>query len=587
MWTLGFITEGKKRMFTVFIVEDEQLIREGMLKLVEWQQLGFEVVGQAADGELAWPMIQELQPDIVITDIRMPFMDGLSLSRIIKQHYPKTKIIILSGYDEFEYAQKAISIGVEHYVLKPITKAQLTDLLVKIRQEKLTLVEEEASLALLHQAAFHQKRRVFFEELMTGSKEVLELIEQANQLKLDVLKDHYKLLLIMIQPKDPGVLAGFSWNIIERIRSEMIEALTSIPGLFDYKSSSELTVFLLAANQDLQARAFEAEFKLLSFFEQEYDDLVFLIGTTNSFKRLSEVSEYYNIGRNRLLEQWWRIKSHQISYSYNPPRINSVLKIEKPAENLGEGSALEGNRSSLSQQEALSKESELDLEFLSFEKIPVEWTDSKVLTDFLLEGQLEEIPQFIEDILSDVSKTQWQSRAFVQYMFLSTYLALQVFTQALAQDLDEDLDLAIKLPLAFEQDPTKECLVDYLQEALNEVLVARQQKTKNRYYEVIKEATAYIYEHFSEANLRLNDIAASVNISPAHFTTIFSQETGKTVTEFMTEVRMGQARILLRTTNQTHYEIALAVGYRDVSYFSRLFKRHHNVSPGKYRKGVI
>ncbi|MGO4940703.1 response regulator transcription factor [Fundicoccus sp. Sow4_D5] len=574
-------------MFTVFIVEDEQLIREGMLKLVEWHQLGFEVIGQAADGELAWPMIQDLQPDIVITDIRMPFMDGLSLSRIIKQHYPNTKIIILSGYDEFEYAQKAINIGVEHYVLKPITKAQLTELLVKIREEKLKMVEREASLALLQQEAFNQKRRVFFEELMTGSKEVFSLLEQANHLQLDVLKDHYKLVLIMIQPKDPGVLAGFSWTIIERIRQEMIEALTLIPNLFEYKSSSELTVFLLAANEEIQARSFEAEFKILSFFEQEYDDLVFLIATTNSFDRLSEVSEYYNIGRNRLLEQWWRIKSQQISYSYNPPRINSVLKIEKPSKDVGLAQAVLVDETKVSGQGDTRAGGEPDLDYLSFENIPLEWTDSKVLSEFLLEGRLEEIPAFIERILKDVSETQWQSRAFVQYMFLSTYMALQVFIQALDHTLDDALEQSIKLPLAFEHEPSKELLVTYLKEALKDALVARHQHRKSRYYDVIQEASAYIYQHYGEVDLRLSDIANSVNISPAHFTTIFSQETGKTVTEFMTEVRMGQARILLRTTNQTHYEIALAVGYRDVSYFSRLFKRYHNVSPGNYRKGVI
>lgn len=573
-------------MFTVFIVEDEHLIREGMLNLVEWQQLGFEVVGQAADGELAWPMIQELQPDIVITDIRMPFMDGLSLSRLIKQRDRTTKIIILSGYDEFEYAQKAIKIGVEHYALKPITRAQLTELLIEIREEKLMEVEQEESLALLYQSAFSQNKRDFFDQLMTGSKEVLDLIELANHLNLDVLKEHYKLLLIMIQPKDTGVLASFSWNIIDRINNEMIKELATIPNVFEYKISSELTVFLLAADEGIQEKSYEAEFKILNFFEQEYDDLVFLIATTDSFNRLSEVSEYYNLGRNRLLEQWWRIKSKQIDYSYNPPRINSVLKIEKLA-----GYTDSTVFRELNPEESLNRyeESEraLNLDYLSFEKIPLQWTNSNVLTNFLLEGRIESIASFIDEILKDVSETQWESRAFVQYMFLSTYMALQVFTQSLDQEEDKDLENVIQLPIEFEDDPSKDHLVTYLEKALSHVLIARRKKTTSRYHEMVKEASAYIYQHFSEVDLRLSDIANSVNISPAHFTTVFSQETGKTVTEFITEVRMGEARILLRTTNQTHYEISLAVGYRDVSYFSRLFKKYHNVSPGNYRKGVI
>ena len=110
-------------MIKVFLVEDEMLIRQGVKNSIQWEKEGYEFVGEAGDGELALPIIFKEKPDLVITDIRMPFMDGLELSRLIRQELPEVKIIILSGYDEFEYAKEAIKIGVVEYLLKPISSA--------------------------------------------------------------------------------------------------------------------------------------------------------------------------------------------------------------------------------------------------------------------------------------------------------------------------------------------------------------------------------------------------------------------------------------------------------------------------------
>ena len=109
-------------MLKVFLAEDETLIREGLRDNIPWEQYGYRFVGEAADGEMALPLIRKTKPDVLITDIKMPFMDGLSLSRIVREELPRTKIIIISGYDDFEYAREAISIGVDQYLLKPVTR---------------------------------------------------------------------------------------------------------------------------------------------------------------------------------------------------------------------------------------------------------------------------------------------------------------------------------------------------------------------------------------------------------------------------------------------------------------------------------
>lgn len=122
-------------MLKVFLVEDETIIREGLRDIIPWQQYGYILVGDAGDGEQALPMIRETKPDVLITDIKMPFMDGLALSSLVNKELPGTKIIIISGYDDFEYARQAIRIGVEQYLLKPITKATLTATLSEVREK--------------------------------------------------------------------------------------------------------------------------------------------------------------------------------------------------------------------------------------------------------------------------------------------------------------------------------------------------------------------------------------------------------------------------------------------------------------------
>ena len=133
-------------MLKVFLAEDETLIREGLRDNIPWEQYGYRFVGEAADGEMALPLIRKTKPDVLITDIKMPFMDGLSLSRIVREELPKTKIIIISGYDDFEYAREAIAIGVDQYLLKPVTRMNLRKVLQELKEK----IEQDAELSLIH-----------------------------------------------------------------------------------------------------------------------------------------------------------------------------------------------------------------------------------------------------------------------------------------------------------------------------------------------------------------------------------------------------------------------------------------------------
>ena len=182
----------------VFLVEDESTIRSTLRDTVPWGQLGYEFVGEATDGEMALPLIGSTHPDVLITDIKMPFMDGLSLSKLVLKEFPNTKIIIISGYDDFEYARQAIEIGVEQYLLKPITKANLMKVLREVK-EKIEQEQEQRN----YQAQFQRDsqeyeqfaRRSFMEQVVAGKLSVQQIYEDAGRLGLELKAQSYCIAL--------------------------------------------------------------------------------------------------------------------------------------------------------------------------------------------------------------------------------------------------------------------------------------------------------------------------------------------------------------------------------------------------------
>lgn len=186
------------------MVEDESIVREGLKNNIPWQEYGYQFTGEASDGEMALPMIRKIRPDVLITDIKMSFMDGLALSQIVTQEIPEIKIVIISGYDEFEYAQQAIRVGVEQYLLKPITKGTLKKVLLEIR-EKIESEQEQKNYLETFQNKMKEyenyARRSFLEKVFGGVFTVQQIYEEAAKLSLDLDGPCYNLILLNLQVK--------------------------------------------------------------------------------------------------------------------------------------------------------------------------------------------------------------------------------------------------------------------------------------------------------------------------------------------------------------------------------------------------
>ena len=185
-------------MLRLMIVDDEQIIREALSSMIDYTSLGYKVIATAKNGMEAYDRIRDDYPDVVITDIKMPFMDGLTLARLAKKEIPGLKVVILSGYDDFNYAKQAIGIGVEDYLLKPITKNALIERLSEIRsryEHEKTQKEYYEKFQREMQAYEKNSSRDFFEALVDGSMDMMEVYKRAEKLGLDIVAEAYNVLI--------------------------------------------------------------------------------------------------------------------------------------------------------------------------------------------------------------------------------------------------------------------------------------------------------------------------------------------------------------------------------------------------------
>ncbi|MDD3412132.1 MAG: response regulator, partial [Eubacteriales bacterium] len=200
--------------FKVFLVDDEIAIREGIRNAPLWEKGDFTLVGEAGDGEMALPMIQDEQPDILVTDIRMPFMDGMQLAEEISRQMPWVEMIILSGYDDFAYARKAMSLGVQEYLLKPISSADLREALEKaalrIRAEK----QRRESMEQLRRRMAYGNRFLKEKLLMSvltesaDTQTAQKLLEQLHTMGIHLAAKRYQVADLFFEEPASSMEAG-------------------------------------------------------------------------------------------------------------------------------------------------------------------------------------------------------------------------------------------------------------------------------------------------------------------------------------------------------------------------------------------
>ena len=532
-------------MLKVFLVEDEFVVREGIKKNIDWAGNGYDFVGEAGDGELAFPMIQKLKPDIVITDIKMPFMDGLELSKLIRKEFPWMEIVILSGYAEFDYAKEAISLGVAHYLTKPISGDDLLAEINKLSER----IEEKKRERELREKYIHdmeentaEERRKLFQYMVTGSKSVTELLELAGKLELDISALCYNVVLFKIRSTHHAdeEYSGSVVAVMDRIK-KMIDPARVL--MFDRNTEGIALIYKADSMEELDALRIKSVEDMQKIME-EYPSIKFFGGIGQPVNRLGELSLSFEAA------------SHAFAHRYLMEDNAFISQVD------------------------IRKKYYSEEEGFNLSNVDPHEVDRKRVVEFLKQGEREEIVYFIEEFFHNMGENVVNSNIFRQYIAMDSYFAVASFVEELGYDRAdiEQFDLSSDLQ---DVDST----VRYLTRIIDKALEMRNSNVKKKYNDVVEKVLEYINEHYGDEDLSLNSLASYVNFSPNHLSMMFSQQTGMSFIKYLTDYRMNKAKELLRCTNKRSVDISLEVGYKDPHYFSYCFKKYQGVTPTQYRNG--
>ena len=249
-------------MYQIFVAEDELLIRQSIRRTIETMKGPYALCGEAADGEIALSMMQDLMPDILLTDIRMPFLDGFGLIRNVRERMPWLKIVIISGYGDFDLAQKAISLGVDEYLLKPVRPAELTAAIEKMAAQ-LEKSKEEVRLSGHQEVQWQDAlRRQFTQQLLYGGENTESLLENARQLGLDIVKPRFLVSVHYLDTQDLD--HALVQNVMRRVTEGTPRTL--------YCFHSENQFSLLVSGQDDEAVS-DRTYQLIQILRHEFREV--------------------------------------------------------------------------------------------------------------------------------------------------------------------------------------------------------------------------------------------------------------------------------------------------------------------------
>lgn len=542
-------------MYKLVVVDDEEEVRKGVIRKMDWESHGFVIAGEAENGKEALEIAEKVVPDVVITDIKMPFMDGLALSEALREKLPTAKIIILTGFDEFEYAQKAIKLNVMEYVLKPVSSRELTEVLAKVKKridEEIAQKENIQSLREHYRRSLPVLRDKFLTSLVTNRLNKAEIMEKSRQYELEPVGENF---VASVMSLDSNTVSNSSGEI-------------------------RTTAFCLPEDKELlQFAVFNICEEIIGnrhrwgvvFFHEDY---IVILTTGNSgnneevrretFSTLEEIRlsvEKYlkftvTIGVGAICES---IENINLSFSQAVSALDYRVML--------------GNNKIILIE---------DMEPKSVE--PVEFDERKQhsLVSSIKVGSAEEISAVIDEQFAEIltAKASYKDYQIFLLEILTTVLKV-------AKDLNVELDLIFGPNYNLFMDMYRFTDIDEVRDWFIGVCtkisgyISRERQNTSKL--LVDQAREYLRAHYSDSDITIDRVCKLLHISPTYFSTLFKRETKTTFVNYLTHLRMEAAKELLKNTSLKTLEVAEKVGYSEPNYFSYSFKKNFGISPSEYR----
>lgn len=529
------------RRYSILFIDDEELMRESFQKLVDWNAHQFDVVGIFKNGESAWAYLESHSVDIIITDINMPFMDGISLLEHIRERSLKSRVLFLTGYEYFEYAHKAVQLKAFDFLLKPVTPEKL---LQAAQGAALDIEKEELSeVAVGKNLEFLQSH--FINKLLYGKIKKTEILKEARKVKIPVDQGSWLTMMAVVDTKEGKKIPEGESVEVKRLLQEKIlekkkkiEALvgTSLQIYFARTVSIHLQMVVTSERKGLFTKE----------FIQDFIDSLLTLET-----ELPEYRVTFAVGRSKCSMEELPESFERVRHAADNRHIlkGNDWKVVYTADSLWD------------------RKEELQV------VLP---TDT--LLHHIRLGMIEEVEQDIRGIYEPFRNKEYISLESAK--MVTTELAITAFKGEVAFQ-DESVSYLYYLNHIQQLTTLDEMEEDILQFAKN--ITEKRKNGGNHKKKTAEAALEYLKQNYMKVELNLNEVADHLNISVPYLAVLFKQETKQNFSAHLLEIRMEKAKELLRTTSDTIGEIAEKTGYSGANYFNVCFKKYTGVAPGAYR----
>ncbi|MBB6480695.1 response regulator [Spirochaeta isovalerica] len=517
-------------MFRLIFVDDEAIIRNGISQCVSWGANGFDLAGMFENGREALNYIHDNPVDVVITDINMPKMDGLTLSKVLSEQYPSITVLLLTGYDDFEYARQAVQSQVREFLLKPITAEELSHVLGTVREELEARREKEIRQEEMREKlkrSFPLLKERFFNRLISGRLSGDDLAKRREYFQWNDLGAFYKVSLISVPE---------SWDELERLTlQEQIKALTEeADEVFFNLNENIVIIFQGISDTELQQRT----------------------------RTVLEKIFQYTGGREK----------EQI-YAGCGELVNSVEWL--PESHRGAMGAVEYSRI-LGLTRIVFIEDVRDSRQITPELF---YAKLDILLEALKEGRKEDSLKALDTIFSFIEE-QYLSRDDVFSYYTRIHMVIYNFLKEMGL-LSPDDDTFPHKPGYY---PTLKSARDAFASMINDIESKIERRRNDAILSRMDKARDIIAARYSDSRFSLQDMCNELYLSTSQFSFLFKEGTGQTFVEYLTSYRVEEAKKLLKSTDLKAYEIAEKVGYQDARYFSLIFRKQTGLTAMEYRR---
>ncbi|GIO15536.1 AraC family transcriptional regulator [Cohnella xylanilytica] len=530
-------------MHKVLIVDDELLMRIGLKSMIDWEERGFRIVGEAANGKEALDLVDIHKPELIITDIKMPVMDGLELIRENSRKHDGCQYIILSCLDEFHYAQEAVRLGAADYLIKSdIKPRQLIDALDKIQKRIAKDSIQGVAAALKEQVkeGIGYLKETLFKELISGFRDEKEIVEKTEPLNIALVQgpmilvklkvDRFEQIRRKYVEQDEKLLRYSVVNIIEEIISRRRRREVIVENSAEY---------LLVMNSD-------GEFIHGEDYES-YNRLFDKIQTS--------LKDFLNI-------------TVAIGVSSVATGFGGLKKAYREA-NMAVKSLFFDNRARIAYYDDIPQKSR------NLEIYPITQEDERKFrldVENSVEGAIHYITNMQQELQQEGYSEQAARKAYISILSLisSCYPSIPTFG-------DDGRTVYEQLLQEETLGGMHELTLRFLEECER-----HDQNQSYRPQSYAEQARAIIISQYAE-DISLQTVADSINVNSSYLSRVFKQETGENFINFLTKIRIEKAQSLLKDKNIRIYEVANRVGYPNTTYFSKLFKKTTGLSPEEYR----